>query len=141
MKVLYLAILMMSCGILTPILAQGSTQPTAPAGKPATTPAETLYTEAQALAAVDAGVAAALDKAIPLAVQAAVAQKDGEKAVLQLRLDWTGSALAGMTDRATAAEKRARALEDGMIWGAVGAAVFTAAAFIAGAWAGITLGR
>jgi hypothetical protein len=112
-----------------------------PASKPASTPPEKLYTQAEFDAGIQTSAETAVDVAVPLAVQAAVAQKEGEKAVLQVRLDWTGSALGIMTDRATAAEKRARMLEDGMIWGAVGAAVFTAGAFIFGAWAGMTLGR
>jgi hypothetical protein len=141
LKVLWLAILMMSCTISTPILAQVSTPPTAPAGKPATTPDAPLYTEAQALAAVDAGVAAALKEAIPLAVQAAVAQKEGEAAVLQVRIDGLTSSLSDSIARAAVDAKRARMLEDGLVWGAVGAAVFTAGAFIFGAWAGMTLGR
>jgi len=52
--------------------------------RPDSTQPEKLYTEAEALAATQA----ALDKAIPLAVQAAVAQKEGEVAAANAIAEW-----------------------------------------------------
>jgi hypothetical protein len=100
--------------------AQASTPPS----KPAETPPVKLYTEAEALAAVDA----ALEEAIPRAVQAAVAQKEGELAGERATLAAVRSDLIEAAKDA----RRARAWTVGV---AIGSAVLIPAAFIGGALA------
>lgn len=70
--VLTLAVLLLAWGILP---SEGSTTPSKPALTPESPQASPLYTEAEAIAAIKAGVQAALDVAIPLAVQAALAEE------------------------------------------------------------------
>jgi hypothetical protein len=88
----YLILLPMLLSLaLTPILAQEST----PQNKQDLTQGSKLYTEAQ----VKIAIQEALDKAIPLAVQAAVAQKEGERAVAQSLADqWKAEALKSYKD-------------------------------------------
>ena len=70
---------------LTPILGQESSKPS----KTDSPQGSTLYTEAQ----IKIAIQAALDKAVPEAVQAAVAQKEGERAAAQSLADqWQAEA-------------------------------------------------
>lgn len=73
-------------------LAAESPTPSPPESKPAETPPARLYTEEEVLEAADAAVAAALEVAVPLAVQAAVAEERGKTAAAEAR---TGKWIAG----------------------------------------------
>ena len=79
-----LAILAISLLVLTPILAQESTGPRAPESPPESLRPEKLYTETEALAAAQEATKAALDKSVPLAVQAAVAEERGREAKMRI---------------------------------------------------------
>jgi hypothetical protein len=63
-----------------PIPAQGSIKPSPRESRPASAPPERLYTESELLATAQAAASKALDTAIPLAVQAAVAEERGKAA-------------------------------------------------------------
>jgi hypothetical protein len=79
---------------LTPILAQESTPQSKPDLTQASPQDSPIYTEAQVVQALKVGIQAALDKAVPLAVQVAVAQKEGERAAAQSLADqWKAEAL------------------------------------------------
>ena len=67
-----------------PILAQGSIEPKPRESQPASTRPERSYTEEEALAAAEAAARKAVDVAVPLAVQAAVAEERGKTAAQQL---------------------------------------------------------
>lgn len=83
----------------TRILAQESTAQPQQALTQASPQDSPLYTEAQVVQALRVGIQAALDKAVPLAVQAAVAQKEGERAVAQSLADqWKAEALKSYND-------------------------------------------
>jgi hypothetical protein len=69
-----------------PIPAQGSIEPSPRESRPVSAPPERLYTEDELLATARAAASKALDTAIPLAVQAAVAEERG-KAAAQHDLD------------------------------------------------------
>jgi hypothetical protein len=82
----WLPILAMSFLASAPILAQGSTEPQQQESRQASTKLEKLYTEEEALSTSEAAAKAAIDVAVPLAVQAAVAEERG-KAAAQHVLD------------------------------------------------------
>jgi hypothetical protein len=79
----WLPILALSFLASGPILAQGSTGPKPEESKPVSPQPERLFTEAQALAAATVAAEAAIGAAIPLAVQAAVADEWGRAAAQQ----------------------------------------------------------
>jgi len=64
-----------------PTLAQPSTGQRQQGSLPDSTPPERLYTEAEALTAAEMAANTAVDKAVPLAVQAAVAEERARAAV------------------------------------------------------------
>jgi hypothetical protein len=80
----WLPILAMSFLASTPILAQESTEPKQPESRQASTQLEKLYTEEEALSAAEEAAKAAIDVAVPLAVQAAVAEERGKAAAQQV---------------------------------------------------------
>jgi hypothetical protein len=88
-----LPLILLSLGSMR-ILAQASTLPSKPDSTPVSPQVSQTYTEAQVVQALKVGIQAALDKAVPLAVQAAVAQKEGERAAAQSLADqWKAEAL------------------------------------------------
>jgi hypothetical protein len=76
----WLPILALSFLASGPMHAQGSTEPKPEESKPVSTQPERLYTEAEALTVATDAAEAAVDAAIPLAVQAAVADERGRAA-------------------------------------------------------------
>ena len=90
----WLTILLLSSMASMQILAQGLTPPSGKAPLPASPQDSPLYTEAQVIQALRVGIQVALDKAVPLAVQAAVAEKEGQRATAQSLADqWKAQAL------------------------------------------------
>ena len=83
----WLTILLLSSMASMQILAQGLTPPSGKAPLPASPQDSPLYTEAQVIQALRVGIQVALDKAVPLAVQAAVAEKEGQRATAQSLAD------------------------------------------------------
>ena len=97
-KYLILPLILLSLAS-TPILAQESTPQSKPESTQASPQDSPTYTEAQVVQALKVGIQAALDKAVPLAVQSAVAQKEGERAVAQSLADqWKAEALKSYND-------------------------------------------
>ena len=87
---LWLPILALSWMVLAIPLRAESTPPQTPGETPDAPPpstTSTLYTRAEVLQAVDLAVDAALAKAIPLVVQAAVAEKEGQLAAKDAELE------------------------------------------------------
>ena len=87
---LWLPILALSWMVLAmPLKAESTPQPTqgATLAEPPLSTTSTLYTRAEVLQAVDLAVDAALAKAIPLVVQAAVAEKEGQLAAKDAELE------------------------------------------------------
>jgi uncharacterized membrane protein YqgA involved in biofilm formation len=116
------------------------TAPSTPGSAPGSTQPARLYTEAEALAAVEVGIDAALAKAVPLAVQAAVAEKAGIIAGKDYRLELLTQALADSVEREKTAARKLAAAYAAATWGAVGACVLASAAFVFGAYVGLNLG-
>ena len=126
----------------SPILAQGSIEPKPRESQPASTRPERLYTEEEALAAAEAAAKRAVDVAVPLAVQAAVAEERGKTAAQQLldraalealtrqARNWRAMALIAMGAGTGSLADGGR----GALYGATGGAVATAVWWIAEFW-------
>ena len=74
-------IMLLLASVMT--LSAESTQPSGQASTPESLQASTLYTEDEVVAALKVGIKAALDQAVPLAVQAAVADERSKTATAQ----------------------------------------------------------
>ena len=122
--------------------AQGSIEPKPRESQPASTRPERSYTEEEALAAAEAAARKAVDVAIPLAVQAAVAEERGKTAAQQLldrgilealtrqARNWRAMALIAMGAGTGSLADGGR----GALYGAAGGAVATVVWWIVEFW-------
>jgi hypothetical protein len=81
-------------------------------------------------------IADAIDEAVDLAVQEAIATERPAREAAEKARDAALDALLAETARADKAERGRRALLDGLPWAAAGGVLLVSAAFVAGVWIG-----